>query len=1066
MSFSALCSMDKLPDRLFIEASAGTGKTFSIIHLMCQYLLHRAKMGEEFSLHEVACLTFTRAVAWEMKARLKETLLAIRDALEHKTQTGWEYVDLLLPHPSLCSSCVRAVRQALFDLDTVRVSTIHHFADRVLESWYEKKQEEVHSSWITECEVRKWLLDLLEHGDTTHLFSVYEWKAVKKYFRANSTKAFDWLVEKIQRGRENKREVEVTLLLEEIKKEISLPKEEFSTFLFAVARSLEGTCDKKGMLKSEVESYLFALIELLFSSSLEPLWELYSSSFSLNKLLFSNMKKRAALTDQERAFMDSLKERILPKIFPILDLDSVIRRVSCILREAFYEFASKKSYKTPDFLLDRFFELSENEEFVSFVRSQFRLVIVDEFQDTDPLQWNILKNLFCQENTWKGSFYVVGDPKQSIYRFRGADIYSYLDAKGTFLREECTSLSINYRATSSMVEAINKLFSSETSPSLFSLPQTNSALLAETLVSHKKEIPTDDLPIQFQLFEGHTKGRWPDKKGEEDLFSWLIALIRKERERGLLYNGIAVLVKDRYQAEKVRLALKKEGIASLLKRSELVTASLAYRWLLSALKVVLSPKKKQLYCDMLLTHPTVETLQTSHQLLRGEDPFFFAHFVAIWQRGRAVYHKGGFGALIHHIMQSPCTENSTVEEWMSSLDEYRTWQLDLEHIIELVDSHLKKKRSLEEVVCQLEELESFFQEDPGILLRRIDPLEEAVSILTMHSSKGLEFQVVFVVGAFVRSMKNEEETEEDVAEKIRQFYVSVTRAKERCYLPVPQLDEPYASISSSVIETYFAKREPISPKEQIDELISAFPHLFGYTSSLALERVPQHTDACIEKSFYEEQALPSPLIAPIEPLTFSALQRKSLPSFHPKEKVGDRQHGLLWGIRLHQACCEILRSSKRPISRYDFLQLVPSWSVPESDAEAFVDELMGLLTVPLSFGSITCTPLELPMESIHVEKPFYALLDNNPFYGVFDLLVILDSTIWIIDWKSSQEAMDLDCSMLSDLVESAQYDLQAKLYKEAALLSSFGQYRWGGFFFVFSKHTSCPHCHGVLSWKL
>ena len=1078
VSFSALGSLEELPKRLFIEASAGTGKTFSIIHLICQYVLNMAQGGKELSLGEVACLTFTRAVAREMRLRLKETFVSIRKALEIGVPTGWEYVDSILSRPSARTSCLRAVRQALFDLDKAQVSTIHVFADQLIEKWKKETGQDSHSAWIGQSQVREWLEDLIEHGNVEQLFSVYEWKAVKKYFRSNSKKAFSWLIETIQSGMKQAPEERVDELLHlvrtRVRDKLQVTHESLLRCLVHVASTLEGTCDKTGAVKKEVYSYLKACVDLVCGNSLEPLWQLYSSKISYGKLFSGRPKKKSVLNPSEIALFSQFEQELLPHLLTIIDVSTAVQRVGRLVREAFYEFSLKKDYKTPDFLLNSFLQLVEVPEFVAFVRAQFHLVIVDEFQDTDPLQWAILQKLFHHEDMWPGSLYVVGDPKQSIYLFRGADIYSYLDAKRMFHPNECVSLCTNYRATKSMVEAINKLFSSSDTPSLFSLPSEGAFLQADTLLSFKQELSCGVPPIIFEVFEGHNKGKWPSEKEEEErLLPWLLSAIMQEMQRGVSCDGIAVLVKDRYQAERVRVALKRQNIVSILKRSELVTATAAYRWLRAALKVMISPKKRQVYSDLLLAYPTQDTLAVAQRFVAGEDPFFFASFVSKWHFGRSIYNREGLLGLFRYLLSCPMVDSEpdgmTVDEWIDSLEESVAWRLDLEQLLEVLTS--QNTKSLEEVLLLLEELEVLFEDDPGPLFRRSDPKEKAVSIITMHSSKGLEFQVVFVLGALVRSMNMVEETEEHTAEKIRQFYVAVTRAKERCYLPIPVLDEPYRSVSKSVVEVYFANRGKELLKNQVEMLVRDFPHLFALgvpvdvkVSQSLEEPILKERTSSIYPNKLKNWNVPKSI--PIHVTTFSSLHRKMVLPFHPKEASTHVQHGILWGVKIHKACCDILRSRQRPKTREDLFKMCSMWSIGQNEVEYFVDELWSMLHVSLTFGEKRYFPLELLWNEIYVEHPFYILKNSAPVFGTYDVLAIVDGKIWIIDWKTNEEAMVSTCGNLRELVIEAGYDLQARLYKEAALIGSCGRYEWGGFFFVFSKHAHCLECGGVVAWKV
>ena len=200
------------------------------------------------------------------------------------------------------------------------------------------------------------------------------------------------------------------------------------------------------------------------------------------------------------------------------------------------------------------------------------------------------------------------------------------------------------------------------------------------------------------------------------------------------------------------------------------------------------------------------------------------------------------------------------------------------------------------------------------------------------------------------------------------------------------------------------------------------------------------------------------------------MQRKAcLPTFHPKEERQSVPHGALLGMTMHQACYRIFRAKTRPTSLFDLLPFCPSFLLSEDQRTAFLEELFGLLHAPLVLEDQLLKPINFPHSNLFVEQPFYMIQQNEGGStirsGVFDLLLLLNNKIWIVDWKTNLEAASLPCEALEAYVHEEGYDLQARFYKEAALKSSFGKYDWGGFFFLFSKHASCPHCHGVVPWK-
>ena len=95
---------------------------------------------------------------------------------------------------------------------------------------------------------------------------------------------------------------------------------------------------------------------------------------------------------------------------------------------------------------------------VRVLRQRYGAALIDEFQDTDPLQYEIFQRLFSGESTGAGetAMFLIGDPKQAIYSFRGADVFAYMQAAQDV--EERLTLNRNWRSTALLVEAVNRIF--------------------------------------------------------------------------------------------------------------------------------------------------------------------------------------------------------------------------------------------------------------------------------------------------------------------------------------------------------------------------------------------------------------------------------------------------------------------------------------------------------------------------------------------------------------------------------------------------------------------------------
>ncbi len=194
--------------------------------------------------------------------------------------------------------------------------------------------------------------------------------------------------------------------------------------------------------------------------------------------------------------------------------------------------------------------------FVDEIRKKYQAVIVDEFQDTDPVQWNIFETLFLTDPT--KAVYLVGDPKQSIYAFRSADIYTFLEAAKGFNIEQKAALTTNYRSTQGLLDGLNRLFCGKP---WMDLPKLQQQLFVPLSNAAKQ----GDGELCFMIAEGELGmgKRWPSEIVEQQFFSYIIHEIHQHH---LEPREIAILVKDRYQALRVKNVLEKYQVPCVISR--------------------------------------------------------------------------------------------------------------------------------------------------------------------------------------------------------------------------------------------------------------------------------------------------------------------------------------------------------------------------------------------------------------------------------------------------------------------------------------------------------------------
>jgi exodeoxyribonuclease V beta subunit len=626
----------------------------------------------------------------------------------------------------------------------------------------------------------------------------------------------------------------------------------------------------------------------------------------------------------------------------------------------------------------------------------YRAVFVDEFQDTDPLQWRIIKSLF--KDTTK-AFYLVGDPKQSIYRFRKADIYTYLEAKEALGNEHCYLLETNYRSCPSLVGALNEVLSHP----LFVLPKTKSHLLYHPLVSGR----TDCIHLSDGKAALHCLAIQDRSKALETLLlPYTVREILSLRSQ-IPLSQIAILVRSRMEATFLAEQLQKQGIHAFANTSFPIGQTVTYkavRELIEALIFIESPARYRL-----VQQGPFQGLSIPHRLLleQGLVPFFRA---LAWDQ-------------------------------ISSID-----RSDMEQITEyLLAWEYQEGFTLEGLVVALDRLQDLPLEEGG---RRQGPSPEAaVQIMTIHASKGLEFDIVFALGLISRPPKEDPlEIEEGEAEKLRHFYVAVTRAKERLYLPFystpsSKLTTPsdlwIQAIEAKIPLTTYLRDLQEHPSISLEELHDA-PEL-GST-------IP------VDKVTFEPR-LRCPRIPPIELCSFTSI--KSL--FRSPHKNLPDHHGLPTGTetgRFIHALLNTLFSEPGALwqSPLTWEPLLRRW-ISKSHFVSFVDEILHLVAQSLTLPLTPKHPLTLSdLDPACLLSEVEFLYQAPPHYvqGFIDLVFQFENAYYLLDWKTNLLS-NYTPETLSRVMQEESYTLQAQIYGKAFQKALPKEAHYGGAFYLFLR---------------
>ncbi|WKB53087.1 exodeoxyribonuclease V subunit beta [Eleftheria terrae] len=465
------------------------------------------------------------------------------------------------------------------------------------------------------------------------------------------------------------------------------------------------------------------------------------------------------------------------------------------------------------------------------VLQQYPVALIDEFQDTSPLQYRLFDRLYrTADNDPATALFLIGDPKQSIYRFRGADIYSYLDARHATAGRHYM-LGTNYRSTARLVAAVNQLFvQAEQRPGgafLFRAEGGENRLpfepvqasgRPETLVSAAGPLPAMTLCHEEELLNADTANRRFAARCAEHIVGLL-----NDRQAGFEQPGrppvplrpadVAVLVRTGREAALVQRELRRRGVPSVyLSDKDSVFDSLEARDLLAWLRAVASPR------DMRRARAAFASsligLSLEQLAAHAADDDAWEERLAQLATLHAVWLHQGVLAMLRqtlHLLELPA-------RWLAAADGERRLTNYL-HLAELLQGASRQVQGEQGLVRWLLEQ---LQGQGGSADERVVRLEsdaDLVQVVTVHKSKGLEYPLVylpFVCGcrpvsagdrlfervdaAGRRSVELSPSAEvveaadlERKREDLRLLYVALTRARHALWLGVSALKDGRAS---------------------------------------------------------------------------------------------------------------------------------------------------------------------------------------------------------------------------------------------------------------------------------
>lgn len=721
-----------LRGRFLIEAGAGTGKTFSLEHLVLRLIVE-----EHVPIERILLVTFTNAATGEIRERVRALLFRAQRCQrtgdfsnEPTLQAFWQ---IWQAHNWDVGARIDA---ALDNFDDACVKTIHSFCEKILKDFVFTRAGAYEASYGNSDALKAQVIDeflrsRMAHLDAGAAYALTQWTSLESILSklasiGHIVDHVDWLDEAWKK------------FVEQVEKQ------------------------QKTQPTFQVQDLRKVLLEF-------ARWA----------------PQRLAALEKERATMS---------------FDSLLQQAHILVQE--------------------------QPELVERIRALFDAVLIDEFQDTDPVQYGIFQTLFLPDQTDQGPATVVfvGDPKQAIYSFRSAELETYFMAKSDLCAhnpQAMLELTTNYRSCKALVHCVNAWFNAGSSQSHFLEPQltmspaqSGSNRLPLVRVHQGSIEPVAAMSVWVNPAQMCQKGhQWQADEACKTEAQWIardiaglltgdVYLVQDGKPRAVRAGDIAILVRNRNKVTDIVHALQRHGVRCHVNQDKDVfqtDQALEILAVLRALVLVASRKRLDTARSTKFWGRSLKQLRDSTDTWTVQDKHYLRQALACWTRTGPT---GSFRCLMRLLR----TSERLLPEYggQAALQCY-------EHVIELMQEQFVRLKTPAATLRWFEAQMADSKKTTNDETRKLRPSanDDVVHIETMHHSKGLEYPVVYVplthqltvssksTESFFRTRdendvlsvylapspigisKHKDSTDKQIQESIRLAYVAMTRASSR-----------------------------------------------------------------------------------------------------------------------------------------------------------------------------------------------------------------------------------------------------------------------------------------------
>ena len=791
-----------------IDASAGTGKTFTIERVVVELLLTGAAR-----IDQILVVTFTEKATGELRARIRAT---IEDVMSGRI------ADDVSPYERrrLGEDERERLKSALFSFHQSPIHTIHSFCHRMLtelafdsgmrfgldlasgraefhEALRAELRERLKSDARVDRLVAEWLSDERRTSDTLEdlLWQAHSQRYLRTAGRELNQKALTDLINKF----------DARALADAFR--IAAIRDDARNDALAATRELETIINRADGSTATLSD---SLRDFDFDCICDPR-KTSRQTCRFPGDMPDNVRTIVAAARQVRASV-AIEQRVVDELLP-----PVVARMDAGKRER-----GTLDYEDMLTWLADALDSPRGKPLAATLRDRYRVTLIDEFQDTDELQWKIFRSVFVDGNA-SNSLYVIGDPKQAIYGFRGADVHAYLEARAQLSKSRAATVTLrkNFRSTADVIKACNLIFDQNGAPPLFNgqirydPPAECGRPALRAVTPNGKPIT----PITLMRYKPSGDRYRFSRRMREAIGRRIADAIRRiifEPEhaieicddaptpRKIVARNVYVLTRTNRDSVEISNYLRDAGVPFAFYKQDGLFQTREAAYILDVLRGIEQPGRR------------------SNRLKAWASPFFAVEYADLARlddernaqpmldrlfQWRAMADAERFADLFDALLnQSGLAQRLLLSGGRRELTNY-------EHIFEILTRAASRRGvSLAELIDLLDAwiaqraTPTGNDNDPNI--QRCEDDRDAVQIMTIHKSKGLQADVVALYGGFfannrpdpvsifhcgnerrcaigksARELNKQALAQERDEENQRLLYVALTRARAKLILP-------------------------------------------------------------------------------------------------------------------------------------------------------------------------------------------------------------------------------------------------------------------------------------------